>query len=89
MPEKEIRDAFKKVCAPEAIVVKNSMNDSNGGSGEEPYVEQWPFIAAAMCETGGFSNVSKHAMIIRLQGLGLLVNKTKKMMDWEALCENE
>ncbi len=89
MPEKEIRDSFVKVCAPEAIVVKNSMNDSNEGSGEEPYVEHWPFIAAAMCEAGGFSNVSKHAMIIRLQDLGLLINKTKKRMDWEALCGDE
>ena len=89
MPEKEIREAFEKVCAPEAIVVKNSLNDSNEGSGEEPFVEQWPFIAAAMCEAGGFSNISKHAMIIRLQDLGLLVNKTKKKMDWEALCGNE
>jgi hypothetical protein len=42
-----------------------------------------------MCEAGGFSNVSKHAMIIRLQDLGLLVNKTKKKMDWEALCGDE
>jgi hypothetical protein len=85
MPEKEIRAVFEKVCAPEPLIVKSSMNDSSGGPGEQPYLEQWPFIAAAMCEAGGFSNVSKHAMIIRLQDLGLLVNKTKKKMDWEAL----
>jgi Zn-dependent peptidase ImmA (M78 family) len=85
MPEKEIREAFERVCSPEAIVVKHSMNEAGGGSGEEPFVEQWPFIAAAMCEAGGFSNVSKHAMIIRLQDLGLLINKTKKKMDWAAV----
>lgn len=85
MPEKEIREAFEKVCAPEAIVVKNAINESDQGTGEEPFVEQWPFIAAAMCEAGGFSNVSKHAMIIRLQDLGLLVNKTKTRMDWETI----
>jgi len=84
-----IREAFEKVCAPEPLIIKNSMNDAGGGSGEEPFVEQWPFIAAAMCEAGGFSNVSKHAMIIRLQDLGLLVNKTKKRMDWKALCGDE
>ncbi len=89
MPEKEIREAFEKVCSPEAIVVKRSMNGVDGGSGEEPFVEQWPFIAAAMCEAGGFSNVSKHAMIIRLQDVGLLVNKTKKRMDWEAVLGDE
>ena len=38
---------------------------------------------------GGFSNVSKHAMIIRLQDLGLLVNKTMKRMDWEAVLGDE
>ena len=89
MPEKEIREAFEKVCSPEAIVVKYSMNDRIKESGEEPFVEQWPFIAAAMCEAGGFHNVSKHAMIIRLQDLGLLVNETKTRMDWEALCGDE
>ena len=89
MPEKEIREAFDKVCAPEPLIVKSSMSDSGGGSGEEPFVEQWPFIAAAMCEIGGFSNVSKHAMIIRLQDLGLLINKTKKKMDWDALYDDE
>ena len=89
MPEKEIRSAFEKVCGPKPIIVKNSMDQTSGGSGGEPFVEQWPFIAAAMCEAGGFSNVSKHAMIIRLQDLGLLLNKTKKRMDWEALCGDE
>jgi len=52
---------------------------------EEPFLEQWPYIAAAMCEAGGFSNVSRQAMIIRLQDLGLVVNKTGLKMDWEAL----
>ena len=79
---------MKGFCAPETIVVKNSMNEAGGGPGE-PFVEQWPFIAAAMCEAGGFSNVSKHAMIIRLQDLGLLVNKTNKKMDWKSLCGEE
>jgi len=88
MPEKEIREAFQEVCDSKPIIVKNSINETDGGPGE-PFVEQWPFIAAAMCEAGGFSNVSKHAMIIRLQDLGLLVNKTKKRMDWEALCGDE
>jgi Zn-dependent peptidase ImmA (M78 family) len=89
MPEKETREAFERVCSPEPLIVKNSMNGVGGGSGEEPFVEQWPFIAAAMCEAGGFSNVSKHAMIIRLQDLGLLINKTKKRMDWEAILGDE
>jgi len=39
-------------------------------------------MAAAMCEAGGFSNVSRQAMVIRLQDLGLLINKTGLRMDW-------
>jgi Zn-dependent peptidase ImmA (M78 family) len=86
MPEKEVRKAFNEVCSLEPIVVRNVRGGSEPGRrSEEPFVEQWPYIAAAMCEAGGFSNVSKQAMIIRLQELGLLVNKTRKRMDWQSL----
>ena len=89
MPEKEIREAFQKVCSPEPVVINNVRSSVEEGSrSAEPFVEQWPFIAAAMCESGGFSNVSKQAMVIRLQDLGLLINKTTTKMDWEALCSN-
>jgi len=87
MPEKEIREAFQKVCGPEPFIIKNVRGGVQEGSrSEEPFVEQWPFIAAAMCEAGGFSNVSKQAMIIRLQDLGLLINQTSTKMDWKAIC---
>ncbi len=83
MPEKEVREAFQKVCGPEPFVINNVRSAVEEGSRcEEPFVEQWPFIAAAMCEAGGFSNVSKQAMIIRLQDLGLLINKTATRMNW-------
>ena len=89
MPEKEIREAFQKVCSPEPLVISNAKRATEEGSPcDEPFVEQWPFIAAVMCEAGGFSNVSKQAMIIRLQDLGLLINKTTTKMNWEALCAN-
>jgi hypothetical protein len=89
MPEAEIREAFHRVCGPRPFVVKNARGEvAEGCRPEEPYVEQWPFISAAMCEAGGFSNVSKHAMIIRLQDLGLLVNKTRIHMDWDLFCDH-
>ena len=89
MPEKETREAFQKVCGPEPVVIRNARNSvEEGAKCEEPFVEQWPFIAAATCESGGFSNVSKQAMIIRLQHLGLLTNKTSTEMNWQALCSN-
>ncbi len=53
---------------------------------QEPYLEQWPYIAAAMRELGNFSNISWQAMIIRLQDLALLINMTDTEMDWQALC---
>ncbi|MBC8430646.1 MAG: ImmA/IrrE family metallo-endopeptidase [Desulfobacterales bacterium] len=87
MPEKGIREAFQKVCGPEPFIINNVKGGVQEGSrSEEPFVEQWPFIAAAMCEAGGFSNVSKQAMIIRLQDLGLLINQTTTRMDWKAVC---
>ena len=83
MPEKEIREAFQKVCGPKPLIIKNVRSAVEKGSRcVEPFVEQWPFIAAAVCEAGGFSNVSKQAMIIRLQDLGLLINQTNTIMDW-------
>jgi len=89
MPEKEIREAFRKVCGPEPFVINNVRSSVEGKyRSAEPFVEQWPFIAAAMCEAGGFSNVSKQAMVIRLQDLGLLINKTSTEMNWQALCSN-
>lgn len=89
MPEKETREAFQKVCGPEPVVIRNARNSvEEGAQREQAFVEQWPFIAAAMCESGGFSNVSKQAMIIRLQHLGLLTNKTSTEMNWQALCSN-
>lgn len=89
MPEKEIREAFQKVCGPEPVVINNVRSSVEGEyRSAEPFVEQWPFIAAAMCEAGGFSNVSKQAMVIRLQNLGLLINKTSTEMNWQALCSN-
>ena len=83
MPEKEIREAFQKVCGPKPLIINNVRSAVEKGSRcVEAFVEQWPFIAAAVCEAGGFSNVSKQAMIIRLQDLGLLINQTNTIMDW-------
>ena len=48
-------------------------------------VENWRHIADAVMQTGGFSNISKQAMIIRLQDLGLIINHTDEFMDWRCL----
>ncbi|MGW8188459.1 MAG: hypothetical protein ACWGNK_14365 [Desulfobacterales bacterium] len=48
----------------------------------EPCVCNWPFIARSIQKTGGFSNVSKQAIIIRLQELGLVINETTAEIGW-------
>jgi hypothetical protein len=48
----------------------------------DPCVENWPKIAGVVKEAGGFSNVSKQAMIIRLQDLGLVRNEIRVGLSW-------
>lgn len=87
MPEREMKEAFQRVCCPAPLVIRHARALTKPGSScPEPFLEQWPYIAAAMCEAGGFSNVSRQAMIIRLQDLGPVVNQTGLKMDWEDLC---
>jgi hypothetical protein len=87
MPEKPVAKAFERICGTGPIIVRAERRVLED-SGHEAFAEQWPYIAAAMCEAGGFSNVSRQAMIIRLQDLGLLVNETGKMLDWEVFCSD-
>ena len=49
----------------------------------DPCVETWPKIAGMVKEIGGFSNVSKQSMIIRLQDLGLVKNETQAKLSWK------
>ncbi|MFO8088382.1 MAG: ImmA/IrrE family metallo-endopeptidase [Desulfatiglandaceae bacterium] len=85
MPEKQVGEAFQRICGTPPVIVRAERGTLEDSS-REAFAEQWPYIAAAMCEAGGFSNVSRQAMIIRLQDLGLIVNKTGKMLDWEVFC---
>ncbi len=48
----------------------------------DPCVETRPKIAGVVREAGGFSNVSRQAMIIRLQELGLVKNETQAKLSW-------
>ena len=52
----------------------------------DPYVENWPIIATKVIKAGGFKNVSKQAMIIRLQDLGLVKNETQARLSWKEAC---
>jgi hypothetical protein len=84
MPEEAVVSSFHAAFARDALVLHNTKS-TIGPAGRfiDPCVENWARIAAMMCEAGGFTNVSMHAMIIRLQELGLLINRTDAPVGWE------
>lgn len=84
MPEGAVRSSFSLVWAEEELVLNNVRSRLGGTSVcVDPCVENWHFIADAVREAGGFSNVSKEAMIVRLEELGLVQNKTGVYMGWQ------
>ena len=86
MPEQDMREAFSMVWHEEEMALDN-VRSCLGGTGVcvDPCVENWPFIADAVREAGGFANVSKEAMIIRLRELGLVRNRTGAYMGWKRI----
>ena len=83
MPEQEVKRAFSRVWNEVEMVLDN-VRSRLGGTAVcvDPCARNWPFIADAVREAGGFSNASKEAMIIRLRELGLVVNRTDACMGW-------
>jgi hypothetical protein len=84
MPADEVKTAFNRLYGPEPIVLYNTKSAFCGPICYDPSVQTWPLIASGLIQHGGFSNVSKQAMIIRLQGLGLVCNETSAQLTWEA-----
>jgi hypothetical protein len=83
MPEQEVRGAFSQVWGGNVMVLDNVRSRLGGTSVcVDPCVRNWPFIAETVREAGGFRNVSKETMIIRLRELGLVVNKTDVCLGW-------
>ena len=86
MPEDAVKAAFYRVCGVSPLELHNIKSAFRVNALYfDPSVESWPYIAAAVREAGYFTNVSKQAMIIRLQGLGLLVNLTDAPLGWKRL----
>ncbi len=84
MPEDLVRFAFKKTFAPDVIDIVNvEKNFASMPFCFDLCVDNWPCIADAVRMAGGFDNVSRQAMIIRLQELGLVVNHTRQIMGWK------
>jgi Zn-dependent peptidase ImmA (M78 family) len=82
MPEKAVKDVFCKCYGSRPLILYNVKSAFCGPICFDPCVENWPQIAGMVKEAGGFSNVSKQAMIIRLQDLGLVQNETRAGLSW-------
>jgi hypothetical protein len=83
MPAEQIRDTFYHIFGPRPLTIYNLKSAFCGPICFDPCVENWPAIAAKVKQVGGFSNVSKQAMIIRLQELGLVKNETRTQLSWQ------
>lgn len=85
MPEAAVRKAFFQVCGCGPLEIHNERNSfCPSPSCFEPSVANWPLIAGAVCRAGRFSNVSKEAMSIRLQELGMVINRSQGEMRWRS-----
>lgn len=83
MPEGLLRATFERLFGTASLKIFNVESAYCGPLGFDPCVANWPMIADAAIETGSFSNVSRHAMIIRLQQLGLIENLSGVVMNWD------
>lgn len=83
MPAEHVRDTFCHIFGHRPLVIYNLKSSFCGPISFDPCVENWPVIAATVKDTGGFTNVSKQAMIIRLQELGLVKNETSARLSWQ------
>jgi hypothetical protein len=83
MPEEETTKAFMKIF-PAGRVVFENVKSALGGTAlcVDPCAENWHFIADMVRGEGGFINVSKAAMIFRIEELGLVVNRTGVPPGW-------
>lgn len=84
MPEAFVGDAFTRVCGPQPLVLHNVESAYSGPICFDPCVANWPAIADCVRRAGNFRNVSKQAMIIRLQDLGWVRNETRSPMAWRS-----
>ena len=82
MPGSFVRAAFDRVCGPQPLVLYNVESAYCGPICFDPCVANWPQIAERVRAAGRFDNVSKQAMIIRLQELGLVQNETHAPLAW-------
>jgi len=82
MPRGAVKSAFHKCYGSRPLILYNVKSAFCGPICFDTCVENWPKIAGVVKDAGGFSNVSKQAMMIRLQDLGLVQNETRASLSW-------
>jgi Zn-dependent peptidase ImmA (M78 family) len=85
MPRAAVEDAWNAVFGAAPLEVFNEDGIDGPLCFDPCCASNWHRIAASVCRAGGFSNVSLQAMIIKLQELGLVRNRTRVRMGWGAL----
>lgn len=85
MPERLVRHAFEATFNADHLDLHNVDPVFNDPFCFDPCLRTWPRIAEAVCRVGNFINVSKQAMIVRLQELGMVRNHTGIRPGWGTL----
>ena len=89
MPQDCIKAAWEKAFGPDPLVMYNEKGPIKGPLCIDPCVDNWHLIADIVIQVGQFTNVSKQAMIIRLQDLGMVQNKSNVEIGWTNKCVGE
>jgi len=82
IPEAEVKDAYVRAFGREPLVLYNERScfGRNSPVAFDPALDTVKEIAQKVIDQGGFTNVSREAMVYRLHELGLLVNATGKKL---------
>jgi Zn-dependent peptidase ImmA (M78 family) len=79
MPEKDVNRAFVEVFGTDPLMIYNrkSCFGRHNPFALDPALDTVKDIAQEVIKKGPFTNVSKEAMVYRLHGLGLLINRAE------------
>jgi len=81
MPEENVRMAYNKVFGPSPLIIHNKKSCfARGRFLFDPAWDRVKDFALMVMEAGSFTNVSKEAMRVRLEGLGLLIDNTQNQL---------
>lgn len=83
MPDFFVKQAFYSVFGEKPIDIFNVDRNFKSIIGYDFCLRNWGLIAQDICDAGQFTNVSKLAMILRLDELGLVKNHTNKKFGWK------